>query len=102
MRAIIHDTFGGPEVLRLEEHPDPEPGPGQVRIRVEASGVHLLDVSIRNGTGFGAGPEPELPMIPGREVAGVVDAVGDGSEDWLHRRVVVHLGPAGRGGYATA
>ena len=63
----------------LEEHPDPEPGPGQVRIRVAASGVHLLDVSIRSGTGFGMGPEPELPMIPGREVAGVVDAVGEGS-----------------------
>lgn len=102
MRAITHDTFGGPEVLRLKEYADPQPGPGQVRIRVAASGVHLLDTSIRSGTGFGMGPEPELPMIPGREVAGVVDAVGEGAADWLHRQVVAHLGPAGRGGYATA
>ncbi|UUZ57835.1 alcohol dehydrogenase catalytic domain-containing protein [Nocardioides sp. B-3] len=68
-----------------------------MRIRVAASGVHLLDTSIRSGTGFGMGPAPELPMIPGREVAGVVEAVGSGAEEWLHRDVVVHLGPAGRG-----
>ena len=46
-------------------------------------------------------PQPELPTIPGREVAGVVDAVGAGvDEDWIGRRVVAHLGPASRG-YAT-
>ena len=102
MRAITHHTFGGPNVLRLEEYDDPQPGPGQVRIQVAAAGIHLLDTSIRNGTGFGMGPEPELPMVPGREVAGVVDAAGEGAEEWLHRRVVAHLGPAGRGGYASA
>ncbi|HLT10481.1 MAG TPA: zinc-binding dehydrogenase [Micromonosporaceae bacterium] len=100
MRAIRQHEFGGPDVLRLEEVPDPEPGPGQVRIAVEAIGVHLLDTSIRAGTSFGATQAPELPMTPGREVAGTVDRVGSGVDaGWLGRRVVAHLGQAS-GGYA--
>ncbi|WP_262106500.1 zinc-binding dehydrogenase [Arthrobacter sp. Marseille-P9274] len=100
MRSIIQRAFGGPEVLRYEERPELQPGPGQVRIAVSASGVHLLDTSIRSGTSFGTLPEPELPMVPGREAAGRVDAVGDGlNPEWLGRRVVVHLGAAS-GGYA--
>lgn len=100
MRAIRQFEFGGPDVLRLEEVPDPEPGPGQIRIAVEAIGVHLLDTSIRAGTSFGATPAPDLPMTPGREVAGTVDRVGSEVDtDWLGRRVVAHLGLAS-GGYA--
>ncbi len=100
MHAIRQHEFGPPDVLRLEELPDPEPGRGQVRIAVHAIGVHLLDTSIRAGVSFGALERPELPMVPGREVSGVVDRVGEGvSGEWLGSRVVAHLGPAS-GGYA--
>jgi NADPH2:quinone reductase len=99
MRAIRLHAFGPPEHLRLEEVDDPEPGPGQVRIRVGAAGVHFVDTAIRSGA-EGWLPLPELPMTPGREVAGVVDRLGAGAErGWLGRRVVVHLGTAS-GGYA--
>jgi len=70
-----------------------------VRIAVEASGVHLLDTTLRRGDA-GPIPLPELPTIPGREVAGVVDALGlDTDPTWLGRRVVAHLGQV-PGGYA--
>ena len=101
MHAIRQHEFGPPETLRLEEMPDPEPGPGQLRIAVAAAGVHLLDTSIRAGRSGGPFPLPELPMTPGREVAGIVDAVGEGVDAaWAGRRAVAHLGQAS-GGYAT-
>ncbi|EGD41341.1 NADPH:quinone reductase [Nocardioidaceae bacterium Broad-1] len=101
MRAIRQHEFGGPEVLRLEEVPDPTPGPGQVRIRVEAAGVHRLDTSIRAADLPSTMPRPELPMTPGREVAGVVDEIGEGvDEAWRGAKVVAHLGPGSSGGYA--
>src|SRR5262245_58997469 len=101
MHAIRQYEFGGAGELRYEELDDPEPGPGEVCIAVEAAGVHLLDTSIRAGTGFGSLPPPQLPMIPGREVAGTVDGLGpDVDEMWSGRRVVAHLGAAS-GGYAT-
>lgn len=101
MRAIRQHEFGGPEVLAIEEMPDPEPGPGQVRIRVEAAGIHRLDTSIRSGDLPPTMPRPELPMTPGREVAGVVDALGEGvDEAWQDAKVVAHLGPGSSGGYA--
>jgi NADPH2:quinone reductase len=100
MHAIRLHEFGPPENLRYEQVEDPRPGPGQARIAVAAAGVHLIDTVIRSGRQMGPMPLPELPAIPGREVAGVVDALGDGvSEDWMGRRVVAHLGPAS-GGYA--
>lgn len=97
MNAILLREFGPAANLRYEEVPDPEPGPGQVRIAVGAAGVHLIDTVIRSGTQIGPMPLPSLPDIPGREVAGVVDVVGDGADGWLGRRVVAHLGPASRG-----
>ena len=100
MHAIRQHEFGTPETLIYEEVADPVAGPGQIRIKVEAAGVHLLDTSIRRGEAGGPFPLPALPMTPGREVAGVVDAVGDGVEaSWLGKRVVAHLGQAS-GGYA--
>lgn len=101
MKAIRQHAFGGPEQLRVEEVPDPEPTENQVRIAVEAVGVHLVDTTIRRGTSFGAFPPPDLPMTPGREVAGTVESAGPSVDPaWLGRRVVVHLGPAS-GGYAS-
>lgn len=100
MHAIRLHAFGPAENLRYEEVGTPEPGPGQVRIAVEAAGVHLIDTRLRAGVAMGPLPLPSLPAIPGREVAGRVEAVGDGAEaSWIGRRVVAHLGPAS-GGYA--
>ncbi|MEU9333866.1 zinc-binding dehydrogenase [Streptomyces sp. NPDC048290] len=100
MHAIRLHTFGPAENLTYEQLPDPTPGPGQVRIAVAAAGVHLLDTALREGM---QGPLPEppvLPTVPGREVAGTVDAVGAGVPgEWLGKRVVAHLGFA-PGGYA--
>lgn len=101
MYAIRQYEFGPADTLRYEQVPDPLPGPGQVRVTVAAAGVHNIDTAIRAGRtdGMPFGP-PELPMTPGREVAGVVDGLGDGvDEKWLGRRVVGHLGMAS-GGYA--
>ncbi len=73
MRVAELPAIGSP--LRLAERPVPEPGPGEVRVRVEACGVCGSDVFLQKG-GFGAGVP--LPIIPGHEAAGVVDALGDG------------------------
>lgn len=102
MDAIRIHSFGPPENLVLDQVPDPEPGPGQVLVAATAHGVHLLDTTLRRGERGGPLPLPELPTIPGREVAGTVAAVGDGVDPaWTGRRVAAHLGatPDG-GGYA--
>ncbi|HYZ28212.1 MAG TPA: zinc-binding dehydrogenase [Thermoleophilaceae bacterium] len=99
MHAIRQHEFGPAANLLYEEVADPVPSEGEVRIAVEAAGVHLIDTAIRRGEAWGY-PVPELPMVPGREVAGIVDDVGPGvSSDWHGRRVVAHLGFAS-GGYA--
>ncbi|GAA2548476.1 MULTISPECIES: zinc-binding dehydrogenase [Streptomyces] len=100
MHAIRLHAFGPAENLAYEEVEDPRPGPGQVRIAVRAAGVHLLDTALRQGLRGPAPAPPTLPTVPGREVAGVVDALGGGTPaDWLGKRVVAHLGFA-PGGYA--
>jgi NADPH2:quinone reductase len=101
MHAIRLHEFGPAENLVFEEVPDPTPATGQVRIKVEAAGVHLIDTALRAGT-TGGGPitPPELPTIPGREVAGTVDRLDPVTDrTWLGKRVVVHLGQV-PGGYA--
>jgi len=98
MHAVVLHEFGPAENLRYESVEDPKPGPGQVRIAVRAAGVHLIDTSIRSGRSGVPGPTPALPMIGGREVAGVVDEVGaDVDPSWRGRRVVAHLGMLGAG-----
>lgn len=100
MHAIRLHAFGPAGNLTYERTDDPEPGPGQVRIAVAAAGVHLLDTALREGLTTAVHTAPELPTIPGREVAGTVDAVGEGADPaWLGKRVVAHLGMV-PGGYA--
>ncbi|MEU9452197.1 zinc-binding dehydrogenase [Streptomyces sp. NPDC048277] len=100
MHAIVLHAFGPAENLSHEKAEDPVPGPGQVRIAVAAAGVHLIDTRLRSGHQSPAPRPTVLPTIPGREVAGVVEALGDGVDGlWLGRRVVAHLGFA-PGGYA--
>lgn len=100
MHAIRQYEFGPAEVLRYERVDDPHPAEGQVRIAVAAAGVHLIDTYIRAGEQLGPYPLPELPMTPGREVAGVVDELGAAVDpSWLGKRVAAHLGQVS-GGYA--
>ncbi|WP_328378081.1 NADP-dependent oxidoreductase [Streptomyces sp. NBC_00440] len=77
MKAIVFEEFGGPEVLRLKETAEPHAGPGQVRLKVAAAGVNALDYKIRSGWAEEFFPTA-LPAIPGSEVAGTVDEIGEG------------------------
>lgn len=80
MKAIVFDTFGGTEVLHEAEIATPRPGPGEVRVRVHAVGVNPIDGKIRSGAMEAVFPTA-LPAVPGLEVAGVVDALGEGVDD---------------------
>jgi len=75
MKAVLCKAYGPPENLVVEELPTPQPGPGQVRVGVHACGVNFPDTLIIQGTyQF----KPELPFSPGGEVAGVIQALGEG------------------------
>ncbi|MFE9677094.1 zinc-binding dehydrogenase [Streptomyces sp. NPDC006259] len=101
MYAVRQHVFGSPETLVYEEVDPPSPGPGEVRIAVTAAGVHLMDTVLRAGREMGMAL-PALPMTPGREAAGIVDAVGEGVDAGrLGTRVVAYLGHERNGGYAT-
>jgi NADPH2:quinone reductase len=75
MRAIRVREFGDADQLRIEEVETPTPGPGQVLVRVLASGVNPVDTYIRSGT---HSIHPELPYTPGKDAAGIIEAVGEG------------------------
>ncbi len=76
MKGVQYSQFGGPEVLELVELPDPHPAPGQIRVAVRAAGVNPVDSKMRSGMMGG-----DLPQTVGREVAGVVDELGNGVSD---------------------
>lgn len=75
MRQVWLTRKGGTEVLQIREAEQPWPGHAEVRIAVEAAGVNFADVMMRRGLYPDA---PKLPAVPGYEVAGTVDAVGEG------------------------
>ncbi|WP_258725226.1 NADP-dependent oxidoreductase [Cellulomonas sp. NS3] len=75
MKAVLFHQTGGPEVLRYEDVPQPVPGAGEVRVRVAGSAYSPADGGMRGGFL----PIPiTLPHIPGYDVSGTVDALGDG------------------------
>ena len=77
MKANVVHQFGPPENLKYQDWPDPVPRPGEVRVRVHAATVNrVLDVSLRAGKEMFRGPT--LPLIPGVDCAGIIDAVGPG------------------------
>jgi NADPH:quinone reductase-like Zn-dependent oxidoreductase len=96
MQAIRVHTFGGPEVLVLDQAPVPQPAAGQVLVRVMAAGVNPADWKMRAGLYQAWRPIP-LPYTPGLEAAGTVEAVGPDVTDFKPGQAV--FGPVS-GGYA--
>jgi NADPH:quinone reductase-like Zn-dependent oxidoreductase len=95
VRALVITEHGPPDVMRVQERPDPEPGSGEVRVRVRAAGVNFADLLARVGL-YPEAPKP--PCVVGYEIAGDVDAVGDGVEGFeVGQRV---MGGSRFGGYA--
>lgn len=92
MRAITITRFGPPSVLEVLEHPDPTPGEGQVRIRVAAAGLNFAEIAARQGLYPDA---PPAPCVVGYEVAGTVDALGEGVESLEIGQRVAALTPFG-------
>jgi len=93
MRAVQINETGGPEAMQVVEVPIPEPGPGQVRIEVGAAGLNFIDTYHRSGV-----YPIDLPFTLGKEVAGTVNAVGDGVDNIAAGDRV--MTPWGNGGYA--
>jgi NADPH2:quinone reductase len=78
MRAIGVTEFGGPEVLVVVDLPDPEAGPGQFRIRVHAAAVNPTDTVLRDGARAEQLKDVPPPHVPGMDVAGVLEQIGQG------------------------
>ncbi|MBR8741828.1 NADP-dependent oxidoreductase [Nocardiopsis sp. MG754419] len=75
MKAMALETYGSDDDLRARELPDPKVAPGEVLIRVRAAGVNPVDWKLASG-GLDGIMETQFPLIPGWDVAGVVEAVG--------------------------
>ncbi|MBO6782007.1 MAG: zinc-dependent alcohol dehydrogenase family protein [Alphaproteobacteria bacterium] len=73
MKVVRFHEYGSADVLKYEDVPEPEPGPGEVRVRAEVIGVGIPDVLVRTATDVKTWP---LPMIPGNDMVGTVDALG--------------------------
>ena len=79
MKALLSHTPGGPETLTVDELPDPVPGPGQLLVRVRAAAINYPDVLIiEDKYQF----KPPRPFAPGGEIAGDVEALGEGVTGW--------------------
>ncbi len=96
MRCVEISTPGPPEALKLVERPDPVAGRGDVLIRVAAAGVNRPDVMQRRGL---YPPPPGASDLPGLEVAGIVESLGEGVTEWRVGDRVCAL--VSGGGYAT-
>lgn len=99
MKAIQVSQFGGPEVLQFVELPTPQPAAGQVLIKVAAAGINYADVLRRQNTYVFP---TELPLLPGFEVVGTVQALGEGvSTLAVGQRVMAMVEQGGYAEYAV-
>ena len=96
MKAVRIHSFGGPDVLRLEEVPKPEPKSDQLLVRVYAAGVNPVDWKIREGR---LGKIP-LPAIVGSDFSGEVEALGAETKDFHVGEAVFGVVGEGSGSYA--
>ncbi|WP_192256162.1 quinone oxidoreductase family protein [Mesorhizobium silamurunense] len=100
MKAVQFSRFGGPEVLQVVDIPEPSAGAGEVLVKVAAAGINFFEVLMRADR---YAVTPSLPMFPGVEAAGTIEAVGEGVDPrLLGSRVAAPLFVSERplGGYA--
>src|SRR5215210_7793929 len=79
MKALLSTAPGGPDTLHLTELPDPQAGPGELLVRVRAAAINFPDVLIIEDK---YQMRPPRPFAPGGEIAGEVEAIGEGVETW--------------------
>jgi NADPH:quinone reductase-like Zn-dependent oxidoreductase len=97
MKAVSIHRFGGPDALSYEDAPRPEPAADELLVRVYAAGVNPVDWKIREGS-FRAGVQ--LPLIPGRDIAGVVEEIGSSVTGFAVGDAIYAFGASKSGGYA--
>jgi NADPH:quinone reductase len=98
VKAIQVQKLGGPEVLELTDMPMSEPKAGQVRLRVQAVGLNFADILNVNGEYL---TRARTPFVPGMEMAGVIDALGEGVTGLEVGQLVAALGPGAFAEYAV-
>lgn len=99
MRALLIEQLGGPEVLQVRELPVPSPKAGEVLLRVEAVGLNFADILTVRGEYL---TRTRLPLVPGMEFAGTVEALGEGVTGLrLGQRVAALGGSGGLAQFAT-
>ena len=79
MKACFFRKYGGPEVLEYGDWPDPQPAAGEVVVDIHAASVNAADWKMRSGQ-YGA--QIKLPHVPGRDLSGVISALGKGADDF--------------------
>ncbi|MBN4054658.1 zinc-binding dehydrogenase [Nitrospira defluvii] len=90
MKAVRFHQFGGPEVLVYEDAPQPNPGPGEVRVRVKVCALNHLDLWITGGI---PAYHTELPHIPGCDISGIVECLGEGVPSiYLNKKIFISPG----------
>ncbi|MCW2133523.1 quinone oxidoreductase family protein [Arthrobacter sp. VKM Ac-2550] len=95
-QAIVAEAPGGPEVMQLQEVRIPTPGPGQLLVKVAAAGVNFIDTYQRSGV-----YKVRFPFTPGSEIAGTVEACGEGVTGFANGdRVATSEARAGYAQYA--
>jgi NADPH2:quinone reductase len=99
MKAIVFDSLGGPEVMKIAEVPKPAVTPGTVLIKVRAAGINFADTLFRQGQYL---MQPRLPDTPGLEAAGEVEAVGAGVANFKAGQRVAAIGSKMYAEYAIA
>ncbi|OGP55400.1 MAG: hypothetical protein A2Y65_02440 [Deltaproteobacteria bacterium RBG_13_52_11] len=101
MLAVRYYQHGAPELLKCEEVPTPSPGAGEVLVRVEAAGVNYADTVRRNGDYY---PLPTVfPAIPGGEIGGSIEVLGEGIDHLeVGAKVFALIDQGGYAQYAVA
>jgi NADPH:quinone reductase-like Zn-dependent oxidoreductase len=101
MKAVVLEDFGDVNKLQMEDVDEPAVGPGEVRVRVRATSVNPVDWKIRSGASKGR-IDVELPAILGRDLAGEVEAVGEGVTGFTKGQRVMALANGTYAEFTTA